>query len=100
MAITTVAPRAASRPGEDMYLSGVEYMAVTIEDLAAGADITEFKGIDAEKGAFFSKRGQDIFARVEHFPKPVIAAVNGFALGGGFEIAISSHYRIATAEAE
>lgn len=41
MAITTVAPRAASRPGEDMYLSGVEYMAVTIEDLAAGADITE-----------------------------------------------------------
>lgn len=80
-------------------LKGVILTGAGEKAFVAGADITEFKGIDAEKGAFFSKRGQDIFALIEHFPKPVVAAVNGFALGGGCELAMACHLRVATENA-
>jgi enoyl-CoA hydratase len=60
----------------------------------AGADIKEFLTLDEEKGSALSKRGQDIFFLIERFPKPVIAAVNGFALGGGCELAMACHMRI------
>jgi enoyl-CoA hydratase len=61
----------------------------------AGADIKEFLELDREKGSALSRRGQDIFFLIESFPKPVIAAVNGFALGGGCELAMACHMRIA-----
>jgi enoyl-CoA hydratase len=65
----------------------------------AGADISEFSGIK-EQGADLSRTGQEIFFRIERSPKPVIAAVNGFALGAGCELAMSCHMRIASTNAK
>jgi enoyl-CoA hydratase len=63
----------------------------------AGADISEFLLLDAEKGKLLSKRGQElVFDKIENCPKPVIAAVNGFALGGGCELAMACHFRYAS----
>ncbi len=66
---------------------------------AAGADISEFSGLDATQGQAFAMRGQAIFSRIERMTKPVLAAVNGFALGGGCELAMACHLRIASENA-
>ena len=61
----------------------------------AGADISQMSGLSAVEGRDFSLRGQRMMRRVEKMPKPVIAMVNGFALGGGLELAMCCHLRIA-----
>lgn len=61
----------------------------------AGADISEMSGMTPAQGRDFSLRGTRMMRRVEKMPKPVIAMVNGFALGGGLELAMSCHLRIA-----
>ncbi len=66
----------------------------------AGADIKEFLALDEGKGAAMAKRGQNVFRLIETFNKPVIAAVNGFALGGGCELAMACHMRIAGEKAK
>lgn len=66
----------------------------------AGADITEFNGLSKEDAIALAKRGQDIFLKIENCSKPVIAAVNGFALGGGCELAMACHFRIAANNAK
>jgi enoyl-CoA hydratase len=66
----------------------------------AGADINELAKMDPISGKATSEIGQDILLKIERFPKIVIAAVNGFALGGGCEIALACHIRIASEKAQ
>jgi enoyl-CoA hydratase len=66
----------------------------------AGADITEFLGLSREEGQALAQKGQDIFFRIERNNKPIVAAVNGFALGGGCELAMACHFRIASDNAK
>jgi enoyl-CoA hydratase len=70
------------------------------KSFVAGADISEFTSLSAEQGAVLAKKGQDVFDKIENSPKPVIAAVNGFALGGGCELALSCHFIIASENAK
>lgn len=67
---------------------------------AAGADIAEFQDYPKEEAMLMAQRGHDIFKRIETSPKPVIAAVHGFCLGGGCELAMAAHMRIATNDAK
>jgi enoyl-CoA hydratase len=67
----------------------------------AGADISEFANFSVEEGGLLARKGQEmLFDLVENLSKPVIAAVNGFALGGGLELAMSCHFRIASDNAK
>lgn len=66
----------------------------------AGADIKEIAAISIENAFEFSRKGQELFKMIEDCPKPVIAVVNGFALGGGCELAMACHIRIATENAK
>lgn len=67
---------------------------------AAGADIRELLATDSASGAMISKRGQQIFTAIEQCGKPVIACINGFALGGGLELAMACTFRTASDKAQ
>ena len=64
------------------------------KSFVAGADIGEMSSLTKKEGEAFGKKGNDVFRKLETFPIPVIAAVNGFALGGGCEISMSCDIRI------
>lgn len=66
----------------------------------AGADISEMKNLNAEEGRIFGELGSTVFRKLELMKKPVIAAVNGFALGGGCELAMSCDIRLASEKAK
>src|SRR5690606_2308335 len=65
----------------------------------AGADIKELALLNREQALELSKKGQALFKKIEDCPKPIIAAINGYALGGGCELAMACHIRIATENA-
>ena len=66
----------------------------------AGADISEFNGLNKEQAIAMAQRGQGIFRKIETATKPIVAAVNGFALGGGCELAMSCHFRLCSDNAK
>ncbi len=70
------------------------------KSFVAGTDIKELTTLKAESGKTFSEQGQEVFNAVENLGKPVIAAVNGYALGGGTELALACHIRIASENAK
>ena len=69
------------------------------KSFVAGADIGEMSTLTKEQGEAFGKKGNDVFRKIETFPLPVIAAINGFALGGGNELAMSCDFRICSENA-
>jgi enoyl-CoA hydratase len=71
-----------------------------VKAFVAGADISEFVSLDKNAAMALAKRGQDIFFKIENCGKPIIAAVNGFALGGGCELAMACHFRVASDNAK
>ncbi|WP_430928173.1 enoyl-CoA hydratase/isomerase family protein [Polaribacter marinivivus] len=71
------------------------------KSFVAGADISEFAHFSIENGGKLARKGQEmLFDLIENLSKPVIAAINGFALGGGLELAMSCHFRIASGNAK
>jgi len=66
----------------------------------AGADITEFSGLNKEEAMELARRGQLVFFKIENSKKPFVAAVNGFALGGGCELAMACHFRLCSENAK
>ena len=94
--LDTAFERLRSRPGiRVVLLTGSGERA-----FAAGADIRELLATDAATGAALSRRGQEIFAAIERCRKPVIACINGFAFGGGLELAMACTLRIASETAQ
>lgn len=84
----------------DYSIKGVVITGEGQKSFVAGADIKEFSSLDAQGGSLLSKRGQDILFMIERFHAPVVAAVNGFALGGGCELAMACHIRVASTHAK
>lgn len=67
----------------------------------AGADISEFVSLGADEGSALAEKGQHmVFSKIENCPKPILAAVNGFSLGGGCELAMACHFRTASSNAK
>jgi len=85
---------------DDPSVRGVIITGAGPKAFAAGADIEEFSNFDIEKGTRLSSEGHAVLKAIEHCPKPVIAAVNGFALGGGNELAMACHFRVAAENAK
>ncbi|MGF1534697.1 MAG: enoyl-CoA hydratase/isomerase family protein [Bernardetiaceae bacterium] len=84
---------------EDPNTRGVIITGAGTKAFVAGADISEISQLNELNARKFAERGQEIFARIEDLSKPVIAAVNGFALGGGCELAMACHLRVASENA-
>lgn len=96
---------ALSKVIDDVY-ANAEIKSVIItgtgpKAFVAGADISEFLSLDASGGKKMAQFGQQhVFNKIENSPKPIIAAVNGFALGGGCELAMACHFRLASENAK
>lgn len=88
-----------SAAGEADDIGAVVLTGAGEKAFVAGADIGELTSLDYESASRFAKRGQDVFSMIDSLPKPVIAAVNGFALGGGCELAMACHIRLASENA-
>ncbi len=93
--VLTELDRCMRQARQDEAVSGVIITGAGEKSFCAGADIQQFKELDAYSGHRFALYGQAVFNRIEEMPKPVIAAVNGYALGGGCELAIACHLRVA-----
>src|SRR4051812_17605585 len=84
----------------DPEIRGVILTGAGQKAFVAGADISEFTGLSKSQGMDLAKKGQKVFFKIENCSKPIIAVVNGFALGGGCELAMACHFRIASTTAK
>jgi enoyl-CoA hydratase len=91
---------AVTRIETDSAVRGVIVTGAGTKAFVAGADISELSGQSPIEGKARAEAGQRVFRRLEQCRKPVIAAVNGFALGGGCELAMACHIRIASDQAK
>lgn len=90
---------AVPRLAVDDAIGGIIVTGAGEKAFVAGADIGELSGLGATRGKEFAFQGQATFTRIAQCPKPVVAAVNGYALGGGCELAIACHLRVASGNA-
>jgi len=91
---------AVKEANADTVVKGVIITGAGLKSFVAGADISELVGLTVEQGKALAQAGHEVFKSIEESPKPVIAAVNGFALGGGCELAMACHLRIASTNAK
>ncbi|PIY08368.1 MAG: enoyl-CoA hydratase [Flexibacter sp. CG_4_10_14_3_um_filter_32_15] len=92
--------QAFTRAYDDEEVKSVLVTGAGNKAFVVGADISEIAEINEMNARKFAERGQEIFLKIENCPKPVVAAVNGFALGGGCELAMACHIRIASENAK
>ncbi len=85
---------------KDKAVSGIIITGAGLKAFAAGADISEFVNFTSKQATTMSSDGHEVMNTIEQSSKPVIAAVNGFALGGGCELAMACHLRIASENAK
>jgi enoyl-CoA hydratase len=83
----------------DPAVRGIVFSGAGTKAFIAGADIGEFADLNESEALEFSRKGQATLQAIENSPKPVVAAVNGFALGGGCELAMACHLRVASPNA-
>jgi len=88
-----------SAAATDNNVKGVVLTGSGPKSFVAGADISRFKSLGPIEGKRFAQYGQSVFDKIEGLGKPVVAAVNGFALGGGSELALACHMRVASKNA-
>ncbi len=91
--------RAFSQLNEDEKVYVIILTGSGEKAFVAGADISELNKLDEKTAKMFSEKGQRVFSKIEKMEKPVIAAVNGYALGGGCEIALACNIRLASENA-
>lgn len=90
---------AIQRAYDEPEVRGVLLTGAGTKAFVAGADISEFSVLNSMNGRKFAEAGQEVMAKFENCPKPVVAVVNGYALGGGCELAMACHIRFAATEA-
>jgi enoyl-CoA hydratase len=100
LAVFTELERALITIREDENIRGLFISGMGDKAFIAGADIFEIQNLDLHSGIEFSRLGQKVFNMIEKLGKPVVALVNGFALGGGCELALACHIRIAAENAK
>lgn len=84
---------------KDKEVYGIIITGAGEKAFVAGADISEFKALNVEQARLFAASGHEVFNLIERSTKPVVAAVNGFALGGGCELSMACHLRVASQHA-
>lgn len=84
---------------KDREIRGLIITGAGEKAFVAGADISEIAELDSTTGEAFARRGSELFTEIERLPVPVVAAVNGFALGGGCELALACRIRFASENA-